>query len=147
MSVEERKQQILSDVLKGDLTEDEAFERINRLNERLHSQEKRADEAVMDAVKELENTQVNGITTGFSSLDRYVLFRREELSIIGARPGVGKTATAVYMSYCQMREGKKVLPTAVSYLATQNSDKYTPLICDAKSTITVMSRRAIIQQQ
>jgi len=129
LSVEDKKQELLSKALKGELQEEEVFKQIAELNKRLQEQEKDADIAVLEAIKDLEGGEINGITTGFPLLDNYVVFRPEEISIIGARPGVGKTATAIYMSYWQMKlENRKVLFFSMELSAKQLIQRYISLV-------------------
>ena len=65
---------------------------------------KKVDAVVNEAVNYLDTAfhskaEYTGIPTGFTSLDRLTSgFQKSELTIIGARPGMGKTAIAVSMA-------------------------------------------------
>lgn len=56
-------------------------------------------------IKDLENTsrkpgEIDGLTTGFATLDKILMGLREgQLLIIGARPGMGKSALAMNIAY------------------------------------------------
>ena len=95
---------------EGEAREEEVVAKLASLKKRLEAKEKTALDALTSALTALEKGGYEGITTGFPQLDPYVLLRPGEVTIIGARPSVGKTATAVVMSYEQMvTEDRKVL--------------------------------------
>lgn len=58
-------------------------------------------EATAEALRLVEQRTIRdeGFTTGLADLDQLIRLRDGELTIIGARPGVGKTALAVNMFY------------------------------------------------
>jgi replicative DNA helicase len=54
--------------------------------------------------------QVTGITTGFADLDSMTTgFQRSELTILAARPSMGKTAIAIRMAHAAAKSGAGVL--------------------------------------
>ncbi|MEO2065299.1 MAG: DnaB-like helicase C-terminal domain-containing protein, partial [Desulfurobacteriaceae bacterium] len=55
-----------------------------------------------------ESEELPGITTGSSEIDAVFTYRNE-LSLICARPSIGKTITALKLAYNQAKEGVKVL--------------------------------------
>ena len=109
MSFEHQKNQIAQKLSEGKIDESEAAALLTQLRKREEETDKTPIEAISDVLETLERGNYEGIPTGFPKLDFYISLRPEELTIIGARPSVGKTATAVVMSYSQLMEGKKVL--------------------------------------
>ncbi len=79
----------------SDIIINEVFERLNGLN--------KEDPAVRE--------QYLGFPTGFSLLDKYLAggFHRSDLILLGARPGMGKTALALNMARNIAVSGRKVL--------------------------------------
>lgn len=51
----------------------------------------------------------NSVKTGFDSLDEFLMIDGGDIVVVGARPGVGKTAFAVQMAAQMSDKGKKVL--------------------------------------
>lgn len=98
---------------------DETMERVERAifslgSSRVGGEYERLSETlprVMDTLSERigRKTAVTGITSGFVELDRLTLgFQRDELAVVAARPGVGKTAFALNVSEAACRAGHAV---------------------------------------
>jgi len=108
-TVERKKAEIGQLLSSGEITEKEAIERLNEVGKRLEDQDKKPIDAIVEFLGELSEGENKRIYTGFPMLDSYIVFRPGEVSIVGARPSVGKTATAVVMSHNQLINGYKVL--------------------------------------
>ena len=63
----------------------------------------------MDAIEEINTTKiVPGIGTGFIDLDKSFRLRDEELTILAARPGMGKTSLSLNIAYNVAKSNKVV---------------------------------------
>ena len=108
-TVERQKAEIGQLLAQGEITEKEAIERLNEVGKRLEDKDKKPIDAFVEFFSEVTEGENKRLYSGFPQLDGYVAFRPGEVSIIGARPSVGKTATAVVMAYNQLLNGHKVL--------------------------------------
>lgn len=66
---------------------------------------------VIDRMNEAANMKggITGVTSGFKSLDSYTQgFQKQDLIIIAARPGAGKTSLALNVAYKMAKADKKV---------------------------------------
>ncbi len=108
-SVEYQRIKVGEKLAKGEVDENKATAILVQLKKRLEDTDKTPTDAIHDVLTSLEEGRYEGISTGFPKLDFYVSLRPEEVTIIGARPSVGKTATAVVMAYSQLLEGKRIL--------------------------------------
>jgi replicative DNA helicase len=103
-SVEDGKSRLLSKYHEGRVDKDYLFSAIAELEARLSEKDKTTEQAIKEAVERLEKGEEEGYSTGFPKLDFYISFRAGEVSIIGARPSVGKTATGLVMAYEQLKQ-------------------------------------------
>jgi replicative DNA helicase len=79
------------------------------------------EELVEEIIKESEDISfiVNEFTTGLESLDGKISLNREQLLVIGARPGVGKTQFALKIAKENALRGKKVMFFSLEMSAKQ----------------------------
>lgn len=49
--------------------------------------------------KNIENKELDGIRTGYSDLDKYMILEKASLITVGARPAMGKTAFGINLAY------------------------------------------------
>lgn len=73
-----------------------------------------AAEALPEAMAYLQRLRdgdpgASGLPTGFAKLDRYLQLRPGELTVVGARPSVGKSAFLLCVALNAARQGKPVL--------------------------------------
>ncbi len=99
---------------------------INKLNQIGQRNEKREtfSEQVIDTMNEIENNYKQrsdySLYTGLVNLDKILLgLHRKELTIIGARPGVGKTTMALQIAEHIARKGKWVCIVSLEMAETQ----------------------------
>jgi replicative DNA helicase len=91
------------------------FEEIQQLTQEMYELSLEEQQEEFDLISVLSNIEmdvntekngINGMSTGFKDLD-YVLdgWIEEEMTIIGARPSVGKTALALALAHNALKEG------------------------------------------
>ena len=66
----------------------------------------------------------DGIQTGYTELDRYIGLRPKELTIVGARPGTGKSSFALNILLTLMKQGRKTgrIPNVLVYSLEMSDD-------------------------
>ncbi len=91
----------------------------------------------IDAVLE-SNARLNGIASGFDRLDRLTAgFQPQELTILGARPSIGKTAIAANMAAAAVAAGKRVAFFSLEMPREALLDR----LCCARAGIDLQQRR------
>lgn len=91
----------------------------------------------VDAILE-RNARLSGIASGFEKLDRLTAgFQPQELTILGARPSIGKTAIAANMAAAAAAAGKRVAFFSLEMPREALLDR----LCCARAGIDLQQRR------
>jgi len=124
--VEEERENIGIKLQSRDLTEEEAIQSLSKLEELRKPKSRSAEEVVLSILQKLEEDgKEKELFTHIPGFDPYVSFMPGEVVLIGARPGHGKTALAVAMSYEQMvKQGAKVLFFSMELSAERLIERY-----------------------
>jgi replicative DNA helicase len=95
------------------LLEQHSLFAVNGLSEGQREKPMMIGELAREYLEQLEHRynegSAPGLTTTFTSLDEYISFHPGQLTILAARPGMGKSALAMQMSYRLASQGKTCL--------------------------------------
>jgi len=108
ISKKRKENEIAGKLARGEITREEAISLLSDLERDRTLLGGAASDVALRWIKKQEeqinNSQLNGISTGSSELDEIFTYRKE-LSLICARPSIGKTMTALKLLYNQAKMG------------------------------------------
>ncbi len=142
------KMQEISESENVDILAEEVIKQLNAI-EKVSEEEKSFLERVVDTLNEIENSVINqkdySLYTGMIDLDNIICgLHKEELTIIGARPGIGKTTFALQIAENIASKG---VETAIISLEMSDTQLIQKMIAKKTKINSYKMRQGILEEK